>query len=263
MAEGSWPSSEEELERALAELGAQLAYPPTPDLTGAVRQRLLAPDARRQEFRARRASSLGRGRRVGLAVAALLLFGSGVLAGSLGAGTAVARWLGLPGVRISYLSGPPTPLPPSVGGHLQLGQRVLLPRLPELGTPEELYLGGPPPGGQLALVYRARPGLPAAGETGVGLLLTEFPGALREAYVQKGLGADARLEMVLVDGNPGYWISGHLHFFWYTNPATGQATQESLRLAGNTLLWEQDGLTLRLESALSMRDALRVAASVR
>jgi hypothetical protein len=35
------------------------------------------------------------------------------------------------------------------------------------------------------------------------------------------------------------------------------------RLAGNTLLWEHSGLTLRIESALDRDGALRIATSMR
>jgi len=35
------------------------------------------------------------------------------------------------------------------------------------------------------------------------------------------------------------------------------------RLAGNTLLWEQDGLTLRIESGLQRDAAMRIAEQVR
>jgi hypothetical protein len=38
---------------------------------------------------------------------------------------------------------------------------------------------------------------------------------------------------------------------------------EELRLAGNTLLWVQGDLTLRLEIAGSREDALRIAGSMR
>lgn len=44
---------------------------------------------------------------------------------------------------------------------------------------------------------------------------------------------------------------------------SGQVREERVRLAGNVLPQEQAGLTLRLESALSQAEALRVAASVR
>jgi hypothetical protein len=38
---------------------------------------------------------------------------------------------------------------------------------------------------------------------------------------------------------------------------------ETLRLVGDTLVWEASGLTLRVEGAPSLEAALRVAASLR
>jgi hypothetical protein len=140
--------------------------------------------------------------------------------------------------------------------------RILLPRLPELGAPDEVYAGSAPPGGQVALVYRARPGLPQTAQTGVAVLLTQFRGELEPGYVGKMLGPDTRLEPVTIDGRRGYWIEGTPHVFFYRD-ATGQVRDESIRLAGNVLLWEQGDLTVRLESALTKDEALRIAASVR
>ena len=38
---------------------------------------------------------------------------------------------------------------------------------------------------------------------------------------------------------------------------------KNARLAGNTLLWERDGITYRLEAALARDDAIAVAVSLR
>jgi len=66
---------------------------------------------------------------------------------------------------------------------------------------------------------------------------------------------------VTVNGGRGFWIEGAPHQIFYRD-VNGQVHDRQLRLAGNTLIWEQDGLTLRLESALSKDEALRIAASV-
>ena len=41
---------------------------------------------------------------------------------------------------------------------------------------------------------------------------------------------------------------------------SGRQSDERFRLASNVLLWEQDGLTLRIEGAISKEQALRIAA---
>jgi hypothetical protein len=189
--------------------------------------------------------------------------------------TAVAEWFGVPGIEISFLERSPKPQPEPLGRGLDLGRRVslddargqvsyriLLPTLPELGEPDEVYVKAPPPGGQVSLVYRSRPGLPPASETGVSLLFSEFRGETGETYFRKLLGPEAEIETITVNGNRGFWIEGEPHAFIYRN-AEGGTHREDLRLAANALIWEQNGLTLRLEGDLPKGEALRVAESVR
>jgi hypothetical protein len=67
---------------------------------------------------------------------------------------------------------------------------------------------------------------------------------------------------VTIDGSPGYWIGGEPHTFGYLDDQ-GEIAFGTIRLAGNTLLWEVDGVTYRFESALEMTDALRLMESIR
>ena len=92
--------------------------------------------------------------------------------------------------------------------------------------------------------------------------MTQFPGDVDQGFIEKGLGPGTRLESVTVNGRPGYWIEGRPHAFVYRD-ANGNVRDESYRLAGNVLLWEDGDLLLRLESALSKEEALRIASSVR
>ena len=263
------PITDAELERALRDLGDELAYPPTPDLARSVRARLAAGPAPRRPFWP---TLFPLRPAAGLALLALVVLASAVLALAPGARDSLARQLGLVGVEIRYV---PSVEAPPVGSSLgfgdrltlaearsRVGYRVLLPTGPALGEPDEAYVGQPPPGGQVALVYRARPGLPPAAETGVGLLLTQFRGDTEAGLVAKSLGPETRLESVVVNGGPGFWIEGRPHLFLYRD-RDGDVREETIRLAGNVLLWQQDGLTLRLEAALSRDEALRIAATVR
>ena len=120
----------------------------------------------------------------------------------------------------------------------------------------------------ISFVYPAGPALPASDETGVGALLIQFQGEAERNLIEKGLRNDegvmeTRLQSVTVGGEPGFWISGAPHGFFFVCYDAGECREERYRLAGNVLLWEQDGLTLRLESALSLDDALTIAESVR
>jgi RNA polymerase sigma factor (sigma-70 family) len=275
-------ASDADLERALADLGGRLDYPPTPDLSGAIRDRLAAGPTGRP---GREAFSMTR-RSLAWAALALVLLAGGLLLLSPDARRAVAERLGLPGVTITRLPAVPaiTPAPSpaamatpnSSDVRLGLGERlstqadaqarvayrVLAPTLPELATPDEVYLGTPPAGGQVALVYQARPGLSDTAETGVGLLFTQFRGSLEPAFFGKGLPLGTRLEQVTMAGRPAFWIEGRPHYFFYRDQS-GRQSDERFRLAAHVLLWEQDGLTLRLEGAFSKEQALRIAASVR
>ena len=59
-----------------------------------------------------------------------------------------------------------------------------------------------------------------------------------------------------------YYLSGQPHQFFFFDPA-GNLQPETLRLAGNTLLWDQDGYTYRLEAQVSRDEAVRIASSFR
>jgi hypothetical protein len=60
---------------------------------------------------------------------------------------------------------------------------------------------------------------------------------------------------------PGYRITGRPHAFVYVD-ARGRTREETLRLAGDTLLWTRDGISYRLEGPVSAARALRIARSV-
>lgn len=263
MSESMVSPGDRDLDRALADLAGFLAYPPTPDIAAGVRRRLASQPARPRPF----AGLLQR--RLAVALLVLIALAAGILAASPEARTAIAERLGLRGVQIQQ--GPVAPTP--AGGGRNLGQpmtvdqvraRVAYPVLvpAALGDPDEVYLLDIPAGGQVALVYHPRPGLPEATSTGVGLLLTEFQGTVSGGVIGKGLDSGTRLEDIQVKGGRGYWIDGDPHTFFYFD-ARGQVRTETTRLAGSVLLWEQGHLTLRLESALSKDAALQIAASAR
>jgi hypothetical protein len=114
----------------------------------------------------------------------------------------------------------------------------------------------------VSLVYRPRSGLPAAGSTGVGLLVSQFRGALAPEFLGKGVGPESRVEQLAIAGSPAIWIEGQPHSFFYRDRA-GQPQPEDVRLAGNVLLWERGELTVRLEGAFGRDEAIRLASSLR
>ncbi len=216
-----------------------------------------------------------------LALAALLILAA--VAGAVG--------LGLPGLRIIF-GEPPSPQPttggtlpgqtagsgatPSatlapLGGSLALGDAVsfadaqrlagfavVLPTDPDLGPPDASYLNGQ----RVGLIWATRPGLPGTESPGVGLVISEFRGAVDERYFEKILGPDTTLTRVTVGGSPGYWISGAPHFFFYIDP-NGQAVNDDHPTVGDVLLWTKGDVTYRLETSLGMAAAIRLAESLR
>ena len=292
--------SNSELERALRETGERIEYPAAPDVTQYVGHRLREERLEPRRFApfGIPSGSLFGGFfsarwRVAASAVAALLFACGVVLGvSPSARSSVAHWLGLKGiviVREPHAANPTTPQaktnPDSssvrrersgtAGDRLKLGRRVplrqarqrvgyrvLVPTLPELGSPDQVYWREFPPGGQISLIYRSRPGIPRADTTGAGVLFTEFRGSVEPFYFEKVLGPDTKLEKVRVNGGRGYWIEGKPYTLVYED-RTGKPLNENTRLAGNTLLWEQGDLTLRIEGALSKEKAMKIAGSVR
>jgi hypothetical protein len=200
-------------------------------------------------------------------LAAIVLLG-GVLLFSESTRTTVADRLGLDGVDIDPQA---TVTVPPGAADLALGQPIELAGLSDsvsfepfappslvLGEPDEVYLSTMPVGGQVSYVYLPDDTTPEVANTGVGLLISQFQGDTNESFIQKQLEPETTIELVEVNGATGFWLEGEPHVFFYED-TEGNIQQESIRLAGNVLLWEQDGITLRIESALPKDEALRIA----
>ena len=106
---------------------------------------------------------------------------------------------------------------------------------------------------RLTLVWATSSDLPETALDGVGLLVTEFRGRVDAEYYQKVTSTGTSVEPVRVDGHAGYWLAGRPHFFFYVDP-DGRTVDDTRRWVGDALIWEADGITYRLESALG-RDA--------
>ena len=271
---------DDQLGAALADLGARLAWPVTPDLRGPVLARISEP--RRVAWWRAFASP-----RYGFAPAILTLALAllAVLVFSPGARATATDILRLRGVEI--FRGPvpsPSPSPSRSPGSVasptsfpltglgvlvtldeakaRAGYAVVVPNDPLLGAPDEVYLRSVPGSTAVSFVYKERPGIPVSPQAGVAAIVTEFAGAtVDENFFGTVLDRTTTLEKVTVNGQPGFWIQGAPHFFFYN--ANGAVLQETLRLAGNTLIWTQGSLLLRLEAQIDRDTAIRIAQSVR
>jgi hypothetical protein len=269
-----------DLERALIDLGRSIDYPDTPDLAASIAVRL-----RSEKASPPRTSLLARlpARRVGWLLAAALLVA--IVSGLVlfpEVRTTIADRLGLGGIEIRWTEEAPTPQPSPVGARLMLGKSttleearaaipfpILVPTREGFSDPPEVYLLGLGDDAMISFVYPAGPTLPATadGPDGVGALLTQFAGSADRNLIEKGLhagGEESRttIESVKVGLAWGFWISGAPHTFFLVCHDDGDCREERYRLAGNVLLWEQNGVTLRLESALAREEALAIAESV-
>ncbi|MGH2740589.1 MAG: hypothetical protein ACRDH6_08940 [Actinomycetota bacterium] len=249
-----------QLERRLGDLGRGLAYPEARDLAPMVvaRIRQMPAPTRRlvpvPMFQMRRTAVLA-------AAAALLV-----------AGAATAGVFAIRGVKIRVL--PTPPVVPSIvpGENLALGEPVTLAEARSgvefsvlipgaFGAPDQVFLDRLIPGGRATLVYLPRQGLPKDRLTGLGMILTEFVGSTDEDFILKGAGPGTSVDQVQVAGAPGLWIEGDPHSVLYRDQR-GQPLGDSIRLAGNVLLWQAGDLTLRLEADISRSRAIRIAESV-
>jgi hypothetical protein len=232
------------LEQMLQATAAQIEWPATPSFE-------LAPDAPRPAKRIPQPRRFRLRRPLVIALAALLL-----LAGSALAIPAVRDWLGLSTVEVKRV---PKPLPVVPGQKLGLGTEVTLdtaraklafrPVIPSgIGTPT-VYYDPTPSGGQLGLAYPR------------GIVITEVQGRVGP-YLQKFIPPGTGVDELTIDGERALWIHGALHQYAYVDK-TGNIPTDSVRTAGDVLLWRHKDLLVRLEGARSKQQALAIARSAR
>ena len=239
---------EDRLERALADLADVIVFPDAPDVVPQVMARITT----RRAVPRRRAAVAG--------LAAAVIAGA-VLVASPGARTAVADFLGIGGVKVTFKGEAPDPTirleDAELGPRVTLAEarrrvrfEVLVPE--SFGAPDAVYAGGPFGGSQVTLAYSSRRGLPEIGTTRVGLLLTLVEGTEPGGFAEKILDPGARIERVTVAGSEGLWIEGE----------HALTIGGDVRSAGSALLWERGGITYRIESRLGRAEAVAVAESL-
>ena len=240
-----------DLHDALSRMAAETRWPPAPELAEPVRRAIEAQPAERPGpwWRSR-----SRSRRPLLAALVALIAGGGVLAAP-GVGSGLFERLGLRNATVTQVKRLP---PAAIGAPLGLGERYTLAdarrvagfellRPAALGTPREVYVDA----GVVTFAYRARSRRP--------ILFTQVPGSAGR-YVQKFVTRTTR--RVRIAGRPGLLLRGPHAVFFDTRGGERTRMQEA-RLAKNTLMWERDGLLLRLEAEQPARELVRLARSVR
>jgi hypothetical protein len=255
-----------ELERSLRLLGDAVAFPETPDVSEAVQRRL---EGLRLERRRPRRRTLV----LAFAVVALAI---GAAMAVPPARSAILEFFGLRGATVQRVESLPTvsePDSPDPGSQLLLGEplpveddrpwvrspNVLVPSA--LGRPDAAFVAEEEYGRRLTLVYGPGDGMPRSQYTGVGILVTEFDGAIDTRYLDKMVQGGTSVEQLTVDGKRALWLEGGPHFVVFRT-GNGQIGEDVGRLAGNTLLVEHEGMLVRIEGQIDRERAIEIAESL-
>ena len=257
-----------DLEQRLAALASEIEWPATPPHLWEGVRRTRTEGSTRWHWQRW-------GRPLAVAAAALLIVAI-ALAAYPPSRDAIARWVNLHTI-IQRVPNPPTPSPlpsGSTGERLHLGSPTTLEAAQQkvswkiavpsrLGRPDEVYLKEPPTGptqDEVTLVYASSPDIAASRFTGVSVLVMEARGKFNEIFFQKTLGSGGTIEEVNVGGHVGYWVTGEPHDFFFID-ADGRQYFDTLRLAGNTLIFDDNGTLVRIEGDMTKDQAIRIAVS--
>jgi hypothetical protein len=252
------------LERHLARLRTDLVFPKTPDIASSLRLNDMPGPPEPSRTMSHRVAPWSW---TVLAAAAVMI---GILAFAVpGTRSTLASWFDFPGIRIEVgTDEQPPPAPPtSIGGTLLLGKQVttadatkaarfeiVVPVAERItGTPET-YLLDRDGAMIVSLLYPASPKLPEIGTTGVGILLMQIDSPDATTVFAKRSMNEQSPVSVKVNGEMGTWIEGGTLTI---EPVYASGTFE--RSSGNVLIWERNGVTYRMESALTMTDAVALA----
>ena len=251
MREGDW------VEQRLADAGAAMVYPATPDFAGslgwAAGVTTAPPVARLRPML-----------RLGLVAAlVVVLVGGAALATLSSVRDTVADFLGLAveGERIEHLPTPapgvtPTPFPtpqdiaaiatPATIDDLRrrLGREPAL--IPGRGTPQAMY----------TIDYN---GIPSVVLDYGDLTLWETVGGVFEKFVFVKGATQGSVQETRVKGQPAYWIAGGGHIVRFLGADGKEVVGSQRTVLGATLVWHGATLGYRMETDLSMAEAIAIA----
>jgi len=186
---------------------------------------------------------------------------------------AIARWLGIGVIEVRNEPTPrattppgqnPVPGGPTTGTELASGQvatdlaaaqarvsfTVRLAHHPAAGSPSTIVTDDRIPGGLVAITY----------ERFTLVELASADGSL--PMMRKTLDPTAHAESAAVLGHEAFWITGDPHEIGYLTQDNRYLT-DSVRRAGDVLIWEDGGITFRIEGLHDRAEAEAIAASVR
>jgi hypothetical protein len=180
---------------------------------------------------------------------------------------AIANLFGAAGIQITFGD----PAFERAIGDLELGREVEIGAIDDAAGFDVVAPAGSDPGpaggvfvgenGEVNMAWEGTLELPAAGDTGIGLILTQREERSDAYQGVKTVSPETEVEAVLVDGAQGFWIEGTPHTLVLVDE-TGVEREETRRLAANVLLWAKDGISYRLETTGDLASALAIAESL-
>ncbi len=243
-----------ELERLLQVTAANTTYPATPDLTNSVLARIAATSPKPQP---RLRPSMPKPLFATLLLLALISIAALLVTPSR---DAIARLFGVDGSKIEVVPVLPTPstitTPVRADGPRPIGTPLPLSEIAEaVGFEPALPTTGDPPLQSSVLFY--------GDQAVVVVQYADFD--LWQARLQQGasFGKLADEESILVElsvnSEPATWLSGGQHFVRYLDPEGNPIAGSDRTVNRSTLIWRTPNAFYRLETDLSLAEALRIA----
>ncbi len=257
-------ADDDTLGRAVHAVGERVAWPSSPDVVASVTQEI---DRRAREPSLRRTHlPMSRGRRaLVLAIIAVLVLAAAAVAAKL--------VIDLGALTVKVVPGRPTALPSVQASASDFGKPVTLahaeaiagfaPPIPAaLGPPDRVWLDQAVTSFEtdnrstrLVMAWRSTADLPAIPGARWGAILIAFDGsadvAAKFVYAETG-----SIRHALVNGADAYWLVGP-----HELDLLGASGTEQYLVTGNVLVWNDDGVTVRLETAIGKRATIALASA--
>lgn len=228
-----------DVELALADLAQHIDWPPEVDVARSPRK-----------ARSRRL--------VWVAALAAIVIGIAVLPAGREAVAGLARVLG---IEIEFRDADPDlavglDLGPAVEADDALAAvdfALVFPGL--VGLPDAFHLRATRLTTQVWTVWEPADGLPAIAGTNAGLIMTQFRANPDETSIRKLASANVEVISIDVNGEQGYWLAGGPHLVVFNDGDFGETSRSN----GNVLIWTDEAITYRMETSLTLTEALELA----
>jgi hypothetical protein len=244
---------DQRLEALLTRTARGVDYPPAPDLRTRVVAAVAASPAPRTRM-PRPAFAL-------VLLAALIVVAALAITPSR---DAIARLFGVEGSKIEFL---PTPLPgeiatpfPTPRATSSPGPQSISPleldRLPELAGFEAALPDVAQERIESALLFYGRDAVTVHSYADFDLWQSRLEG---HASFGKQVRPEGTVDDVKVNGVPGRWVTGAEHIVSYTDRSGVHIPASQRIVERSTLIWRTDAFFYRIETDLSLQEALRIA----